>query len=616
LILARGGLSAFDPKRTSQLPACSAPRHGFGIERRPIQLLAAGRRAYARDKQKQCCPPGETMSCHPHLLAVSLGFATLLSGAALAQMPATALTGLVSSTEESAMEGVLVSASKTGSAITVTVVTGKDGRFSFPASKVPPGQYSLRVRAVGYDLDNRKTIEIPERQTTSLDLKLRKTGDLAAQLSNGEWLMSMPGTDQQKGQLLNCVGCHTLERIVRSKYDADAFLTQILPRMQGYVNQSIPAHPQLRRAERLMEERGDQRVQVYRAAAEYLSTINLSAGSPWNYALKMFARPAGRATRVIYTEYDLPRATISPHDVIVDADGMVWYSSFGEQNLGRLDPKTGQVTEFPIPEHKPGFPTGGLGLRADKDGNLWLGNMYQATIIKFDRKAESFKFWPLSPEQNIDAAQVNMVSPQSAYLDGKVWTQNNGFAGVHRLDIATGKIETWQPFKSAPKGEVHNIYDVIPDSKNNVYFTDFRHQHIGRIDAKTGEVKLFEAPTARSSPRRGSMDAQDRLWFGEYRGDRIGMFDTKTEQFKEWKINTRWASPYDVILDKNEEAWTGSMVTDQVTRLDTKTGVMVDYLLPRSTNIRRVFVDNRTTPVTFWVGNNHGASIVKIEPLD
>jgi streptogramin lyase len=27
--------------------------------------------------------------------------------------------------------------------------------------------------------------------------------------------------------------------------------------------------------------------------------------------------------------------------VIVDADGIAWYSSFGEQNLGRLDPKTG-----------------------------------------------------------------------------------------------------------------------------------------------------------------------------------------------------------------------------------------------------------------------------------
>jgi hypothetical protein len=27
-------------------------------------------------------------------------------------------------------------------------------------------------------------------------------------------------------------------------------------------------------------------------------------------------------------------------------------------------------------------------------------------------------------------------------------------------------------------------------------------------------------------------------------------------------------------------------------------------------------VDNRTNPVTFWVGNNHGASIVKLETLD
>jgi hypothetical protein len=38
--------------------------------------------------------------------------------------------------------------------------------------------------------------------------------------------------------------------------------------------------------------------------------------------------------------------------------------------------------------------------------------------------------------------------------------------------------------------------------------------------------------------------------------------------------------------------------------------------LPRTTNIRRVFVDNSATPVAFWVGSNHGASIIKLEPLD
>jgi streptogramin lyase len=523
-----------------------------------------------------------------------------------------ALTGIVSSADERAMEGVLVSAKKAGSTVTVTVVSDAQGRYRFPAHRLAPGKYALKVRAIGYELAGSSAVNVPSQK----NLLLRKAPDLAAQLSNGEWLASMPGTDQQKGQLLNCVGCHTVERIARSRYDADAFMKTILPRMQGYVNQSIPQHPQLRKAERLMEERGDQRVQVYRAAAEYLATVNLGEAQKWSYALQTFARPSGRATRVVYTEYALPRETISPHDVIVDAEGIVWYSSFGEQNLGRLDPRTGQVREFAVETTKPEFPTGLLGLRADREGNLWLGNMYQARIVRFDRKAQKFTSWKLPPEQDIDAAQINMVSPQSAHVDGKIWTQNNGFAGVHRLDLASGRIETWEPFKSAPAGEPHNIYDVIPDSQNNAWFTDFRQRHIGRIDAKTGEVKLFAIPTPASAPRRGMMDAQDRLWFGEYRGDRIAMFDTKTGQFREWPVAPRWSAPYDVVIDRNEEAWTGSMITDRVTRLDTRTGTSVDYLLPRTTNIRRVFVDNSTTPVTFWVGSNHGASIVKLEPLD
>ena len=45
-------------------------------------------------------------------------------------------------------------------------------------------------------------------------LKLKKTRNLAAQLTNAEWLMSMPGTDEQKKFLLNCNGCHSYQRIV------------------------------------------------------------------------------------------------------------------------------------------------------------------------------------------------------------------------------------------------------------------------------------------------------------------------------------------------------------------------------------------------------------------
>jgi virginiamycin B lyase len=552
------------------------------------------------------------------LAAVVLALVLLVTNevAPAAAQGAAALGGQVTSAEEGPMEGVLVSARKAGSTITVTVVSDARGSYSFPAARLEPGRYSLRIRAVGYDLEAPANVDVPVGAGATYDLKLRKTEDLAAQLSNGEWLTSFPGSDQQKNAMLGCVGCHTLERVARSAHKTDDFIHVTLPRMQGYVNQSIPQAPQLRRGERRMEERGDQRVQVYRAMADFLASVNLSAGPQWSYALKTLPRPKGRSTRVVITEYDLPRETIQPHDVIIDADGIAWYSSFGEQFLGRLDPKTGQASEYPVPMHKPGFPTGFLGLRTDKAGDLWLGNMYQATIVKFERKTETLKFWSLPAEQNIDAAQVNMVSPQSSHVDGKVWSQNNGFAGVHRLDVATGKIETWEPFKDAPKGEPHNIYDVVPDSANNAYFTDFRQKHIGRIDAKTGEVKLFAILTPSPALRRGQMDAQDRLWFGEYRGDKIGVFDTKTEKFTEWSMPTRWTNPYDVALDKNEEAWTGSMLNDRVVRLDTKTGDFTEYLLPRSTNIRRVFVDNSTTPVTFWVGSNHGASIIKLEPMD
>ena len=79
---------------------------------------------------------------------------------------------------------------------------------------------------------------------------------------------------------------------------------------------------------------------------------------------------------------------------------------------------------------------------------------------------------------------------------------------------------------------------------------------------------------------------------------------------------TAHTAPYDAALDKNGDLWTAGMETDRIVRVNTKTGETVEYPLPRQTNVRRVYVDNTTTPVTFWVGNNEGASIIKLEPVD
>jgi streptogramin lyase len=552
------------------------------------------------------------------LAAIVLYWAYPQASAQSSQSGPAALAGQVSSQEEGPMEGVVVSAKREGSTVTVSVVSDRQGRYRFPQAKLPQGKYALSIRAVGYEMDGPRSVDVAAQAATA-DFRLSKTSDLASQLSNAEWLMSMPGTQEQKHALINCTSCHTLERIVKSKHDTEGFM-QVMARMASYAPGSSPRFPQKRIASR----EGPVVPERFRKQAEWLSTINLSKVSQWEYPLKTLPRPTGRATRVVITEYDLPRPLTQPHDVITDPDGIAWYSDFGQQYLGRLDPKTGAVKEFQVPKLKEGFPMGGLDIELDPDGNLWYGLMLQGGLAKFDRKAEKFQMFPLPEGINSDVAQQAMVSPVSLKVDGKVWMNNVGLRGIHRMDLASGKFETFEPYKNmgdengggGMEGGGHSVYGIAADSKNNLYFMDFGNQNIGRADAKTGALQLFPTPTPDSRPRRGRFDAQDRLWFAEYRANKVAMFDTKTEKFTEWPLPTQFTHPYDVMVDKNAEVWTGGMTTDRVVRLDSKTGQVVEYLLPHETNFRRVHVDNRTNPVTFWVGNNHFPSVVKVEPLD
>ncbi|MEE8239980.1 MAG: carboxypeptidase regulatory-like domain-containing protein [Nitrospirales bacterium] len=547
------------------------------------------------------------------IVAVILSCAGLGPVAAQTPEPA-ALTGQVSSMEEGPMEGVLVSAKRAGSTVTITVVSDAQGRYSFPRTRLQPGQYSLRIRAVGYELEGSGPVEVTAPTTTRLDLKLRKAQDLAYQLTNTEWIMSMPGSEEQKDVFTGCVSCHTLERIVRSRYTAAEFV-QVMQRMRDHTQGSIPLRPQKRPKSRPFSKTQKERVA---RQAEYLSTINLSSASRWEYPLKTLPRPQGKATRVIITEYDLPRLDTQPHDAAVDSEGMVWYADFGNQYIGKLDPKTAKVVEYPVPELKTGYPSGLLDLQFDQEGNIWLSMMHQRGIAKFDRKTHKFQTWA-SPEDPTDESWVSMVMPWQHHLDGRVWA--GGDPLDWRVDVRTGEWVAIDFLRDVPKdspiaARQHDTYGVAVDTQNNFYGMELGTDYLIRVDAKTLKPTFYETPTSNSSPRRGHMDSRERLRFAEYRGNRIGMFDTKTERIREWELPTPLTYPYDAILDRHGEAWTGGMNSDRVVRLNTKTGELIEYLLPRSTNIRRVDVDNSTNPATFWVGNNHGASLIRLEPLE
>jgi streptogramin lyase len=519
-----------------------------------------------------------------------------------------ALTGQVSSDAEGAMEGVVVTAHKDGSTIQTSVTTDAQGHYTFPENRLEPGHYTLAIRAVGYDLGGSAATEVVGEKTTNVDLKLAKTKNLAHQLTNAEWVMSIPGTDDQKAQLLNCTSCHTMERIMRSTHDADEW-THVVQRMMGYGAVSQPVKPQP-----MLDTSRSGKPEQYRKFAEYLATINLSSSDHWSYELKTLPRPKGRDTRAIVTEYDVGRVTTEPHDILVDKEGNVWYTDFGEMFIGKYNPKTLKLTEYPIKKFKDKAPTGLLSIEFDHVGKIWFDTMYQGSLGCLDPKTGEISYYPIPPKWNDERVQLNFTGLHYE-VDNKVWTKSVGTQDIFRVDIKTGEWDKFHPTDKLPGVPHAGIYQVMADSKNNLWMAEFTEGHLGKIDAKTGEVTWYATPTAHARARRMQIDDQDRVLVTEYRTSKVALFDTKTEKFTEYSL-PEYTYPYRANFDKNGEIWASTMSTDRVVRYDPKTNTSVQYLMPSDTNMRTVFVDNSTTPVTFWVGSNHDHRLVKVEPLD
>ena len=524
------------------------------------------------------------------------------------------LAGKVTSQAEGPMEGVLVGAKKVGSTITTWVVSDAQGRYGFPRERLQAGKYAISVRAVGYELP-KTSVDVAE-QPTQLDLELNKvtrTSKLAGQLSNGEWLISVPGTREQKSMLSGCVNCHTLERVLFTHFNADE-MAQVVERMAMHTNNSSPLHPWMRPVENPLRPPTAGQMML----GKYLSSINLSAMDTFEFPLKTLPRPKGKATEVIYTVYDLPRPDASPHDEVFDAEGNVWYSDFNSQFLGKLDPKTGKVVEYPVPQSRFGqIAQGGLQIDIDRQGRIYYGNMSQMQIVRLDPttgKMETFK--PPIPDSKLGDGHLTMIDPAFQQVDGKLWVniafETGEAGGTWQVDLGTN---TWTRVTYPPGSPPARAYDVVADSNNDVYGMHMNNNKIWKTDAKTLKTVWYDLPTKGAGCRRGHIDSRDRLWCGEFNGNGVAMFDPKTQKITEWKAPTEWTRPYDAQFDDKTYAWAAGMDNDLAIRLNAQTGEFTEYLLPHETNVRHVEVQKSGALSSLWLGDQHGGTLIRVEPL-
>lgn len=563
-----------------------------------------------------------------YLLLIVMTLAGVLPAASKEQ-PKAALTGVVTSDAEGPMEGVLVTARPEGGSITVTVISDDQGRYAFPADRLQTGKYKLTIRAVGYDLDGQTVAEVKSSKTANAGLKLVKTKDLASQLTGAEWMVSIPGNEKQKRALFHCDQCHSLDHVAASAYDMDGWLVALHRMQNQWTAGSTFNHP-LSPANPPKEYPSDPEL------AKYLASINLSGGkATFPYELKTFPRPRGENTRVIITEYEIPRSGSSPHDLAIDAQKMIWYDDFQGPNIGRLDPSTGTFKEWTLPILKPGMPASNLTIELDKQGNPWIPRGYQGcAVTKFDAKTETFQTFSAPDEYNDARASCTQgnVSPT-----GTVWFNSFNTSKMFEVDPNTGKVRVFNAF---PPGSVnykgpnrmfyfgidenfvtsektHKMYGSAITANGDPIYCDIEGSTIALLDHTTGEMTLYPTPTLAAAPRRGTIDSDGHFWFGEWVAGQLGMFDPETKQIKEWRPETPWNGLYRAARDKNGSVWAGGMSTDYLYRLILKTGEWRQYMLPTlGGEMRDMKIDDSGSSVKIWVPLVHAGILAKIEPLD
>jgi virginiamycin B lyase len=299
-----------------------------------------------------------------------------------------------------------------------------------------------------------------------------------------------------------------------------------------------------------------------------------------DYLIKSFPegpRPAARLiegpAEVTIREWPVATPGSRPHDPLAARDGSLWYTGQLANVLGRLDPKTGQIKEFPV---KP--QTGPHGLKEDKDGNIWFTGNFSSVIGKLDPKTGKVTEFPMP-----DAAAKD---PHSLVFDhdGMLWFTVQQGNKVGRLDPKSGEIKLLMPPTAGARP-----YGIVVNSKNVIYFVEFGAPKVASIDPKTLAIREFQLPNPAARPRRLAIGPDDAVWYSDFARGYMGHLDPATGQVKEWLSPSGPKSqPYGMVFTKGAVWYSESAAKpNTIVRFDPATEKFQTWAIPGGGDIVR-----------------------------
>jgi len=487
------------------------------------------------------------------------------------------ITGSVKGPDGAPFKGAFVQAQNKKTRITVNVLSHKDG--SYRIEDLPGGDYDLRIRAVGYQVDPRTGVTLTASQTASFDWALQKGTVRWRDLSlyQGEKLIpNLRGKEMIFGPTSNfrdapCQICHGFQsRMASVSRDAEGARDRVdymRTRMHFLLSTMVD------------DEQADRVASFIATAFGPDSKLPKSPADLPEY--KNLVRSFDDdAMNIVYVEYDLPGPNRMPWSAAPDKQGNVWMPYYGGANkIGKLDPETAAVREYDVPNENAvaihsAYPAA--------DGSVWLAEFGVNKLGKFDPKTESLTefadAYTPGKEGTVPGGSKHTVRIGP---DGVAWASG---ARISRFDPKTGKFTDFN----------EPTYGVAVDKDGNCWFTEYNAVgKIGKIDGKTLEVKTWNPPGSNTVySRRIQIDADGNIWFSQSGAGQIGRFDPKTETFKNYPLPGPNASPYAMNLDRNHDVWYSSEYQDEVGRLNTTTGQVTEYPFPHAEiTSREYFLD-------------------------
>ena len=287
--------------------------------------------------------------------------------------------------------------------VRTTVYTDERGQYEFPAMQT--GSYTLRIatplefkpyRRNDVRVDGASALAdiVLERITPAptgpgpigLDPEaLPATPEVEAQPSGAEILWNCPVPRTRRTFSAAAAGRLSYPQIFRNRYDERSW-TLIVDRMMHYVNATLINRQTGASA------RGGQ--QAEETIVKWLAKVRGPGVS--DAPVHVFPRPRGVSTRLVVTEFELPRQLLSAHDVSGDSKGNIWYTSHKSRFFGELDPRTGIVTEHAI-SVTPGRMVGTHRVAVDqKRGDIvWVSEPWASKLARFDPATKELKEIPL-----------------------------------------------------------------------------------------------------------------------------------------------------------------------------------------------------------------------------